>query len=282
MKTRIYAAAAAALLTTCAAAPAFAQNAPSWTGLYGGVFGGAAMNDEDDAERLVFDRDFDGQFDDTVTTAPPANADAFSPGSCKGSPSAVTPGAGCDDDSPGVEGGVRLGYDMQFGGFVAGVVGEVSAADVEDTVTSFSTTPASYVFTRDLESLAAVRARLGYAFGNTLAYVTGGVARGQIDNRFYTSNTANSFTVRTDEEEADGYQFGGGVEHRLTDRVSLVGEYIYTSLEAGDYLIRVGSTGTTPPANPFILPPNTAGTDMMRSNPDLEVHSVRIGMNVRF
>jgi outer membrane immunogenic protein len=45
--------------------------------------------------------------------------------------------------------------------------------------------------------------------------------------------------------------------------------------------VRVGQ-GTAPATNPFILAPNTAGTDMMRSNDDLELHALRIGMNVRF
>ena len=115
MKTKLYAAAAAALLAACASAPAFAQNAPSWTGFYGGVFGGAVQNDDDDSERLIFDRDFDGQFDDTVRTAPPANADAFSPGSCNGQPKGVSAPTGCSDDSTGVEGGIRLGYERHFG-----------------------------------------------------------------------------------------------------------------------------------------------------------------------
>lgn len=281
MKTLVSVAALAVVLAA-PAAPALAQSASDWSGLYGGVYGGAAMNDEDEDERLIFDRDFDGDFDDAVITAPPANADAFSPGSCNGAARLTSAAGGCDEDSSGVEGGVRVGYDFQFGGFVAGLVGEVSATDVEDTVTSFSTTPASYVFSRDLENLAALRARFGYAFGRTLGYVTGGVARGTIDNRFFTSNTANSFTVQSDEDQADGYQFGGGLEHRLTDRLSLVGEYIYTSLDAGDYVVRVASTGTTPAANPFILPPNTAGTDMTRSNENFDAHSFRVGMNIRF
>ena len=61
----------------------------------------------------------------------------------------------------------------------------------------------------------------------------------------------------------------------------MTGEYIYTSLEPKDYTVRVGA-GTAPATNPFILPPNTTGTDMIRSNGRFGLHAVRIGMNYRF
>jgi len=61
----------------------------------------------------------------------------------------------------------------------------------------------------------------------------------------------------------------------------VTGEYLYSNLQPGDYVVRAGP-GTAGPTNPFILPPNTAGTDMTRSNDGLELHALRIGMNVRF
>lgn len=277
---RILPAASLAVLLAGVAAPALAQTAPDWSGPYVGVYGGVSEIKDDTDETLVFDRDFDGQFDDTVVLDGTTNS-AFSPGSCDGAASGQTPGAGCRNDNRGVEASVRAGYDMQFGRFVVGVVGELSAHDQGDSVTSFSTTPASYVFDRDIEHMAALRARLGFVAGPALLYVTGGAAYATVDNRFRTTNGANSFTETVDEDDADGYQLGGGVEWRLTPSLSLTGEYLYSDLQPGDYVVRVGP-GTAPDTNPFILPPNTAGTDMTRSNDSLELHAVRIGMNVRF
>lgn len=271
--------AALALAASALGAPALAQSS-DWSGPYGGVHAGWLFSGEEEDERLVFDRDFDGAFDDTVVLNGTTNS-AFSPGSCDGQARGGSAAAGCSSDDTGVEAGARLGYDFQFGNFVVGAVGEWSATDAEDSVTSFSTTPASYVFTRKLESVAALRARVGYAMGPTLAYVTGGAAYGKIQNSFFTSNRANSFTEQTNEEDADGYQAGGGLEYKLAENLTLVGEYIYTSLEPGDYTIRVGP-GTAPATNPFILPPNTAGTDMTRSNENFDTHAVRVGMNIRF
>jgi outer membrane immunogenic protein len=270
--------AAAALLAAAGASPALAQSAPDWSGVYVGIHGGFLENDEDKNERLVFDRDFDGDFDDTVVLNGTTN-DAFSPGYCAGAASTST--GGCDRDDSGVEGGARIGYDVQFGNWVVGAVADIQGVDAEDSVTGFSTTPASYIFTRDLEQTAGLRARLGYVAGPALIYATGGAAWGKIENTFYTSNGANSFTSQVDEDTAEGYQYGAGVEWRLAPNLTLVGEYIYTDLEAGEYVVRAGP-GTAPPTNPFILAPNTAGTDITRSNGDFKTHGFRLGFNVRY
>lgn len=273
-------AAALTLLMTGVAAPALAQSAPDWSGPYIGVYGGGIDNKDQSDETLIFDRNLDGVFGETVTTAAPANA--FAPGFCGGG--ALTPLAadGCDSDNTGVEGSIRAGYDWQFGSFVAGVVAEWSAVDVSDTITGFSSTPANYVFKRELNDMAALRARVGFATGPALIYITGGAAYGGIENSFRTTNTANSFVVQQDEDDADGWQAGAGLEWRLAPNLSVTGEYLYTSLTPGDYIIRVGNNGTTPATNPFILAPNTTGTDMTRSNDEMELHAFRIGMNVRF
>lgn len=273
-------AASLTLLLAGVASPALAQSVPDWSGPYVGVYGGVLENNEDSGEGLVFDRDFDGQFDDTVVLNG-ATASAFSPGSCSGAALSRTQADGCDLDPTGVEGSVRLGYDMQFGAFVVGAVGELSAADVEDSVTSFSTTPAAYVFTRELESMAALRLRAGFATGPALLYVTGGGAMAKVQNSFRTTNTANSFTETVNDDEADGYQLGAGVEWALAPNFTLTGEYLFTNLQPGDYVVRAGP-GTAGPTNPFILPPNTAGTDIARGNDGMELHAIKLGMNVRF
>lgn len=277
---KIVPAASLALLMAGVAAPALAQSSPDWSGPYIGIYGGVIDSNEEAGERLVFDRDFDGAFDDTVVTT--TGADAFSPGSCDGAANNQLAAGGCNKDDRGPEGGVRLGYDFQFGGLVAGVVGEWSAVNLNDTVTSFSTTPANYVFGREVDSIAAIRARMGVAAGSGLYYVTAGAAQADVTNTFRTTNGANSFTVTRNEDKADGFQLGAGVEWRLAPGLSLTGEYMYTDLQADDYIIRVGNTGTTPATNSFILPPNTAGTDMTRSNGNMEMHALRIGMNMRF
>lgn len=277
----ILAAGAATALAWGAASGAAAQANPDWTGFSFGIVGGALSTDDDEDEALLFDRDLDGSFDDAVTTV--AGADAFSPGYCAGSPNGPSAVGGCDDDKEGVEAAVRFGYDYQWGAFVVGAVAEVGGADAEDSVTGFSTTPASYTFKRHLQSVAAARVRLGYAMGPALIYGTGGYAAGKIDNRFFSSNGVNLFTTDSeDEQDLDGWQAGGGVEYRLTPQLSVIGEYIYTSFDVeDDFVVRVGR-GAAPATNPFILPPNTTGTDVIRGSDEFNTHGFRIGMAYRF
>lgn len=277
----VLAAGAAIVLASSGAGAAAAQANPDWTGFSFGIVGGSLSTDDEEDEVLLFDRNLDGTFGETVTTT--SGADAFSPGFCGGSASGTSAASGCEDDKEGFEAAIRIGYDYQWGAFVIGAVGEIGGASAEDSVTGFSTTPASYTFKRNLQSTAAARLRLGYAVGPALIYGTGGYASGKIDNRFFSSNGVNLFTTDSeDEQDLDGWQAGGGVEYRLTPQLSVIGEYIYTSLDVeDDFTVRIGR-GAAPATNPFILPPNTTGTDTIRSSDQFKTHGFRIGMAYRF
>lgn len=269
-----------ALLTSAAAfAPsAFAQTA-DWTGLYVGVQAGLAK-EVGKTERVAFDTNRDGNFNDTVRTA--AGADAFSPGFCNGAARRGTVAEGCrvgQDENLGY--GVRAGYDWQFGNFVVGAVGDYNVVNIGSDVSAFSTTPASYTFTRDLKSVAALRARAGYAFDTSLVYATGGWAWGDMDRGFGTTNGANTFTASGD-DDPQGYQIGAGYELKLNNMMgsnwSVGLEYLWTQLE-DDTVIAVGR-GTAPATNPFLLV-NTTGTDMRRSNEDFEFGQLNLTLNWR-
>lgn len=268
-----------ALVVLLGASPALAQSANDWTGPYIGIYGGATQQNGQDDERLRFDRNLDGNFGDPVSLA--TGGDAFAPGFCGGRANGNSQPQGCQDDADGSTGGIRAGYDYQLGNIVIGGLLDYSVNNQSDAVTGFSTTPANYTFQRKLEHLAAARARLGYGRGPALIYVTGGYAVGKIENTFFSSNTANSFTTTADDDKAEGYQLGGGLEYRLAPNLSLTGEYLYTSLDAGDHTVRVGQ-GTAPATNPFVLAPDTTGTDMIRSNSRFGLHAVNLGMSYRF
>ncbi len=272
MKHILCASAAFALLAGAGAAHA---QTGDWTGPYVGAHAGVAVHRDSDGETIGFDTNLDGAGGDTVRTA--AGANAFSPGFCGGASVSSIPGS-CPEDESALEYGVRAGYDWQFGAYVAGVVAEASGYDLKDAVSAYSTTPAFYTMQRELESMIALRARGGYAFGDNLIYATGGVAQGRLDHTFSTSNTANTFT-QTSDDRATGYQIGGGLEHRLTPNITLGAEYLFTSLKDDDHVVR--AQGPAPATNPFILA-NSAGTDFRRSEEDFRVHSFRVTMGYRF
>jgi len=268
----------ASLLALAVGASAAQVQAQDWSGAYVGAVFGYAKTDKTEGETFVFDKNLDGQFNDTVNTSLGDNA--FSPGFCDGFAKGPTAAAGCDgDDDDNWELGLRAGYDWQFGNFVVGGVAEIERLKLEDSATAFSTTPAFYTFDRKLESLAAIRLRAGYAAGPYLGYVTGGAARGEIKHDFRTSNAANTFVRRGADDSADGYQAGLGVERQLDGKVRLGLEYLYTRLEDDGFVVR--AQGPVAATNPFILT-NAGGTDMRRTQDDFEIHSVRLTASYRF
>jgi len=266
--------AGAALLAT----PASAQDADDWTGFYVGGQLGYGLRTGGNNETILFDTNLDGAYGDTVNTS--GNTNAFSPGFCDEAANGPTPADGCDGDRNGLEGGVHAGFDFQTGGgFVIGGVVDYTRTRLRDSVSAFSTTPARYTMTRRLRDVMTIRARAGFASGRTLFYATGGLAYGNVRNSFTTSNAANSFTDNGN-EHGWGYVLGGGIERKLGSNFSVGVQYLYRTVDAGDYVVRAGP-GTAPLTNPFrIVNPN--GTDFSRSRDNFTSHGVQLTASYRF
>lgn len=301
---KAYLLAAAALCAVGSAQPAFAQDADTdvettsggdWTGAYfGGRIGIADVSDDDD-ETVLFDTNLDGTFDPSErvrvavpATAPPGTvgADAFTTGFCGGTALAATgpratPAIRCRGDSERTQYAGHVGFDFDLGRIVVGVLGEYERDDdLADTVTAFSTTPANYVLSRELRDSFAVRARVGYDFGSTLAYVTGGGVYGRFRNTFSSSNTANAFEVTNGREEEFGYRVGGGLEQRFGPNLSLGLQYLFTSIEDEESGV-LTTRGTAPATNPFILV-NPNGTAFLRSNERFDYANWSVTASFRF
>ena len=260
---------------------AISANAQTWTGAYFGGSAGRSVT-TGSSETVRFDTNLDGRFGDTVRTA--AGVDAFSPGFCEGLAVTRTPGDGCTDDDSEFDFGGQVGYDHQFGAFVVGGLVDISRADIVDHVTAFSTTPAFYAFTRELDMVTAFRGRFGVGNSRVLFYGTAGAARGSVEQTFTTSNAVNTFAGvgvngNVDNEGVWGYQAGGGVEARLGGRWTVVGEYLFTDLDNRDDSTALVQ-GPAPATNPFILV-NTGGTLMQRSD-KFEIHGARASLRFRF
>jgi outer membrane immunogenic protein len=263
--------------TAVIAAPAMAQSTTTWDGPYVGVHGGYTFNESDRGESLVFDTNGDGERD-VVRTA--AGANAFGPGFCDGNANSGVAADGCEGDQDSITGGVKVGYDRQMGPVVVGLVADYTHGKLRNYVSGFSTTPASYTFTRTVRNQASLRARAGITSGDGLLYATGGLAWARVQNRFTTTNAANSFDPNNDEEGAWGYVAGGGYEHKLTDAISVGLEYQYRNLKADDFQVAVGR-GSAPATNPFLIG-GAGGTDMERLNGRFKTHGVNANVNFRF
>jgi outer membrane immunogenic protein len=169
----------------------------------------------------------------------------------------------------GFAGGGQAGYNYQFApNWVAGLEG-----DFQGTTQSASScagagcaNPGSaFYFTEDqkLKWFATLRARLGYANGDWLFYVTGGGAWAEVHNDFLV------FTPADAEGSADfnlsGWAIGGGVETHLGGRWSAKLEYLY--LDLGSY-------------TDIIPDPLSHHTFTMTSN--VRDNVVRVGLNYKF
>jgi outer membrane immunogenic protein len=273
-------ASASAITLAVSALPAAAQDAPAtFDGLY--VSGAVGLDAVDNgAKGLQFDVNRNGSFGDVVNTTTGANA--FSPGFCTGSANGNNVGAGCTGDGDDVGYAVRVGFDKRMGSIVAGLLVEGSKTKAVDAETAFSTTPASYTFTRGVDYAIGLRGRLGFSPGDGrgLFYVTGGPSYADIDRAFTTTNTANSFALNDDGDDMVwGAQFGGGAEVLIGSNLTLGLEYLYSRYEDKDAYVEVGK-GTAPATNPFLL--SGGGTNLRPADRSIDMHSFRVTAGFQF
>jgi len=121
--------------------------------------------------------------------------------------------------SGGLVGGT-LGYNYQMDNVVLGVEGDIDWSNIRGSAPCAATN----CETRN-NWLGTTRGRLGYAFGNFMPYVTGGLAVGDIKSSIAGVGNA-------DQTKA-GWTAGVGVEARINGPWSLKAEYLYVDLGRG-------------------------------------------------
>jgi outer membrane immunogenic protein len=123
-----------------------------------------------------------------------------------------------DLEADGAMGGIYTGRNFQFGNVVVGFDSSLALSNFEDT----GLQPGSAVpveFRNYIQGDA--RGRLGYAMGDFLPFVAGGIS-----------------WTRSEQKEEDGqpqrgriadmlWTVGAGVDYRVSDRISVRGEYLY-------------------------------------------------------
>lgn len=162
----------------------------NWSGIYlGGHFGGIASH-------------WEGRFDDTDDSS------AHDLG-------------GLSD--LGIMGGGQIGFDIQAGDAVFGIVADISAIDVDGD--AFHPTESTDGVSFKGDFLATVRGRIGWAEDNTLFYVTGGVAF--LEGKLRNEEEWCDFSDCKEDVSETGGVVGAGIEHAFTENVSLFVEGLY-------------------------------------------------------
>ncbi|MFN0264581.1 outer membrane protein [Tepidamorphus sp. 3E244] len=138
--------------------------------------------------------------------------------------------------------GLHAGYNWQRSAWVGGV--EVDATLFE----GYRVLPRGGGSSMDVSAAFSLRARLGYAMGRALPYVTGGVSAMTVD---FDGDT-------TDDPVFWGYVLGAGLEYALNPAVSVRTEYLYNF--GTDEVTGEGGTGDV----------------------DLSTHMFRIGVSFKY
>ena len=139
------------------------------------------------------------------------------------------------DDGDKTTGGVLMGWNFQHGSVVYGVEGGLSINEIKGTHNG--SVVASH--TTDYVWHAEARARLGYAVGAFLPYVSAGVLVGE-----FFQQSAPGATGPTGDLNIDmGYTVGAGVDVRVTPNVTIRSEYAYQNY--GDKSYTLASVPTT-------------------------------------
>lgn len=160
------------------------------------------------------------------------------------------------DFDGGIYGG-HVGYNIQSGAAVFGIEGTFSGSSVDGNtscVFGFLTCE------RELDWLATIEGRLGYAFGRSLLYARGGVAWGKLETDVSFAN----FTIFQGDDTHVGWTAGFGFEHAFSDNIIARIEYSHVDL----------GSETTNLSTPF------GGT--IPDSIEAELDTIRIGVSYKF
>lgn len=128
-------------------------------------------------------------------------------------------------DTSGDFGGF-LGFNQQSGNVVYGVEGAFSMFKSDESVLLDGSEGLD--LTSETKNLGSIRARLGYATGNALVYVTGGAAFSSStqtwdDDGFDGGDDLDPVDMKMD----TGWVAGAGIEYAVTEAISIRAEGLY-------------------------------------------------------
>jgi outer membrane immunogenic protein len=177
-------------------APRYVEPAADWTGWYIGAHAGGAWQKTD------------------VNTGSGFFNDGY-----------FFPNPNASISKSGFIGGGQLGYNWQHGNFVFGLEGDISGLSGRAS-TSFDTGYQTGSYSSKMRWLSTVRGRFGLAVGDTMAYMTAGVAFGGVRS---TVNFDDIGTYSRSQTKT-GWTIGGGVEHMLSRNWTIGLEGLFVDL----------------------------------------------------
>ena len=194
-------------------------------------------------------------------------------------------------DGDGVLGGAQVGVNAQIGALVVGMEGDFSWTDLDGefrstfgpaAIAGIGVLRTSEGVSAELDWLATVRGRVGWAVDRFLVYGTAGVAFGQIEGAgdITITSGANRLTVAASEQNTHvGWTAGFGVEGMITPNLSAKLEYLYANLGWENY---EGPAVISSPAGTLVGGVPGGLSVALGGDFKAEVHTVKAGLNYRF
>jgi outer membrane immunogenic protein len=154
--------------------------------------------------------------------------------------------------------GGQVGFQRQFGNWVLGVEGTLDATGMDDKSTSDWSFLTGFCpilcaggngtqsLDARIDNLFMVSGKIGYTFGDWMAYARGGYAGANITARsdisgevgacvLFTCGTTPVGTSSKDDKRHDGWSIGGGIERMILPNLTVGVEYNYIDLGAETY-----------------------------------------------
>ena len=178
----------------------------------------------------------------------------------------------------GFVGGGQIGYNWQTSpNFVFGLEADIQYTDFNRSITVITPPLGSTVatlsntFSSRMDYFGTVRGRIGYTWGATMLYGTGGFAYGEVENSAVFTGPGGGVAqfVGRNKDIRTGYTVGGGIEHMFTPNWSVKAEYLYYDL--GSSTINVN-----------VIPGSGGGGTGYDSRFRNDGHIVRAGLNYKF
>ena len=172
---------------------------------------------------------------------------------------------------------MQAGYNWQSGSWIAGIESDVSYLHLNFSSRSyvpfspFNTNTGVINAYDNANWVATLRPRLGFASGNWLYYVTGGLALTEFDDDFALTTVLIGGDYRFAQSGAleglhAGYAAGGGVEYAIDSNWSARAEYQHVSFGR----LTAKQVSTIDP------------TQVVTQSADLKADIVRLGLDYRF
>jgi outer membrane immunogenic protein len=189
----------------------------------------------------------------------------------------IVDNSSANQDPSGVSFGFQAGYDHQFDNkFILGIEADYSELDLDESrqtalILSPEAFPVSFAFSNkvELKHTLSLRPKLGYAFDNTIVYVTAGFAwtSAEISSDLVSTNGYNK--VGKASKTLSSAIWGVGLEHKLFDNISAKLEYLKINGNDTNYTTKYRPDSTLPGFSETF-------------NADFDYDVVRVGINYRF